>query len=286
MKNTSLRDHQIAMLSLLSELDRICKKYEIEYMLFAGTLLGAVRHSGFIPWDDDADIIMPREDYERFLEIAEKEVDKAKFFVQREFSEHWPMFFSKLRLNGTACIERYHPKDLGSHRGVYIDVFPCDNLSDNALKRKLQYYASKIVIAKSLDARGYLTDSKSKKIFMAFCKLLPSKPFHKFVINRKAKDTQMVHTFFAAAQKYEKSVFQRAWFDKKTDMLFENISFVAPIEYDKLLCHLYGDYMTEPEESRRGSKVHAEIVDLENSYEKYNEIHKTLQFDEYTRSIR
>ena len=93
------------MLEMLSEVDRICKKYKIAYMLFAGTMLGAIRHEGFIPWDDDLDIVMLREEYERFLKIAEKELDLHKYYLQSEFSTHWPMFFSKLRRNGTACIE-------------------------------------------------------------------------------------------------------------------------------------------------------------------------------------
>ena len=93
------------MLEMLSEVDRICAKHGIKYMLFAGTLLGAVRHEGFIPWDDDLDILMLRPEYDRFLEVARDEVNKELYYVQSEFSPHWPMFFSKLRRNGTACIE-------------------------------------------------------------------------------------------------------------------------------------------------------------------------------------
>ena len=99
------------MLEMLREVDRICKKHQIQYTLFAGTLLGAVRHQGFIPWDDDLDIVMLRPEYERFLKIAAQEIDTRAFYLQAEFSSHWPMFFTKLRRNGTACIERYVPKD-------------------------------------------------------------------------------------------------------------------------------------------------------------------------------
>ncbi|MBQ8606195.1 MAG: LicD family protein [Clostridia bacterium] len=286
MSKATLKEHQKALLSLLTELDRVCRRHDIKYMLFAGTLLGAVRHGGFIPWDDDADVIMLRSDYDKFMSIAPSELEPEKFFLQREFSEHWPMFFSKLRLNGTACIERYHPKDLESHRGVYIDIFPCDNLSDIGFKRKLQYYASKIVIAKGLFKRGYLTDSTAKKLFMTACRVLPCKPFWKFTINRKQNSTRMLHSFFGASQRYEKNIYERAWLESVAELSFEGKSFFVPTEYDKILTHLYGDYMTPLPESERGAKVHAEIVDLESSYEKYNDIHKTLQFDEYTRSIR
>lgn len=287
MKNkTSIEEHQRAMLGLLGEFDRVCKKFDIRYTLFAGTLLGAVRHKGFIPWDDDADVIMTREEYERFMKLAPGEIDTEKFFLQQEYSEHWPMFFSKLRLNGTACIERYRPKDFKTHMGVYIDIFPCDNLSDNPIKRKLQFYASKVVIAKSLDKRGYLTDSAIKKVFMAFCKLIPRKPLWKFVINKKHKNTACVHSFLGAAQRYEKSVFSRKWIEDTMPMQFEEYEFPGSKHFHELLSHLYGDYMTPLPESKRGCKVHAEIVDLNNSYENYSEIQKNIIFEEFTRSIR
>ena len=111
MGQVTLIEHQAALYELLCEFDRICRKYDIRYSLFAGTLLGAVRHQGFIPWDDDADVIMLRDDYERFMMVSLEETQGTRFYIQREHSEHWPMFFSKMRLNGTACIEKYIPKD-------------------------------------------------------------------------------------------------------------------------------------------------------------------------------
>lgn len=97
------QQHQSALLTLLTEFDRVCKVLEIPYVLFAGTLLGAVRHQGFIPWDDDLDVMMLRADYDRFLAEAPAVLDADRFYLQGEFSEHWPLFFSKLRLNGTTC---------------------------------------------------------------------------------------------------------------------------------------------------------------------------------------
>ena len=111
-----INEHQAVMLEMLTDVDEICKKYNIKYQLFAGSLLGAVRHKGFIPWDDDLDIVILRPEYERFLRIAPSELDAEKYFLQKEFSEHWPMFFTKLRKNGTACIERQVPKDKLMHQ--------------------------------------------------------------------------------------------------------------------------------------------------------------------------
>ena len=85
-----LREHQKALCLLLGEFDRICKELQIPYVLYAGTLLGAVRHKGFVPWDDDLDVMMLRSDYERFLQEADKLLDQERFFLQKELFTHRP----------------------------------------------------------------------------------------------------------------------------------------------------------------------------------------------------
>ena len=168
-----LNSHQRLLLSMLKDLDAVCRAEDIRYMLFAGTALGAVRHGGFIPWDDDLDILLPRGEYARLLDALQRRLDPEMYYVQRAFSPHWPMQFSKLRLNGTTCIERFRAKDPAMHQGVYIDIFPCDNLADGRVGRVLQFLAAKVVIAKALYARGYETSSLLKKSFMQLCRLLP-----------------------------------------------------------------------------------------------------------------
>ncbi len=280
------RKHQLMMLDMLYEIHRICTKHSISYMLYAGSALGAVRHQGFIPWDDDLDVAMMRPDYERFLEIASEELDTETYFLQKEFSEHWPMFFSKLRRNGTACIERYIAKDPKTHMGIYIDIFPCDNLSDIQVVRKIQFLASKVVIAKSLDRRGYLTDSLVKKAFMRFCRLIPRGPVLRFVQMKGGRDTNMVHCFLGGASRYESSVFPRAWISDTILMPFEGGQFPVSGAFHEMLTKLYGDYMVPLPEEKRGVKVHAELVDLENSYESYIGCQQQMRFKEYSRSIR
>jgi phosphorylcholine metabolism protein LicD len=204
---------------LLREFDRVCRELEIPYILFAGSLLGAVRHQGFIPWDDDIDVMMLRKDYDRFMEKANQVLDQEKFFLQREFSEHWPMFFSKLRLNGTTCLEKFHPRDPEIHQGVYMDIFPCDNAADSEFVRKLQYLASKVVIAKAVDKRGYDTDSALKKLVMAVGRCLPLKPFVKLA-QKGSREGQYVHTFLGGGREYRKNVFPGAWFRETVEMPF------------------------------------------------------------------
>ncbi len=285
LKTASREEHQAALLKLLTEFDRVCSLIGVKYQLFAGTLLGAVRHNGFIPWDDDLDILMMREDYDKFLREAEKHLGSDMFFLQKEFSGHWPMFFSKLRLNNTACIEKYRPKDLLVHQGIYIDIFPCDDAKASVLGKKMQFLSSKVVIAKSLDRRGYETKSAKKKLFMAFCKLLPMKPFLKIAKSGK-KNGKELHSFFAAAHSYSKNLYPRELLEKTVFGEFEGGSYPIPADYDTLLRTLYGEYMVLPSPEERQKKQHAIFVDTENSYEKYLDLVKETEFDVLTESIR
>ena len=280
----TLQEHHNALLALLREFDRICCVLRIPYYLFAGSLLGAVRHRGFIPWDDDLDVIMRREDYERFLRRAPAVIGRG-FFLQREFSDHWPMFFSKLRLEGTTCLEKYRPKDPLIHQGVYMDIFPCDNAYSSPLLRKLQFFASKAVIAKGLDREGYITEDKKKRAFMLACRLLPCGPFHRFVKGPK-KTGAFVHSFLGGASRYEKSVYPADCFTAGGRLPFEDGAFCVPKDCDTLLKILYGDYMALPSEEERACKQHAILVDLTRSWEHYMHYRDGMVFDVHTRSIR
>lgn len=284
-ETATLQEHQKALYCLLQEFDRVCGELHITYFLFAGTLLGAVRHKGFIPWDDDLDILMRRADYMRFLQEAPRILDRNHFFLQGEFSEHFPMFFSKLRLNGTTCLEKYFPKDPLVHQGVYIDIFPCDNAFRSKMGRFIQFVSSKVVIAKGLDAEGYDTDSKLKKAVIYCSRMLPQKFFLRIVKGPKRAD-DFLHCFLGGASKMSRSVFPKSWFDKTVHLPFEDSLFTAPEQYDAVLRVLYGDYWKIPSEEDRECKVHALLVDLTHSYEHYRTYRDGMKFSVHTRSIR
>ena len=284
-REDGLHEHKQALLVILKEFDRVCKLIGVPYTLFAGSMLGAVRHQGFIPWDDDVDVLMLRKDYERFLSEAHRFLDQEKFFLQKEFSEHWPLFFSKLRLNNTACIEKYHPKDPKIHQGVYIDIFPCDNAKGTELGRRAQFLASKVVIAKALDRRGYVTGSKRKKAFIGLCKILPLKLFWRIAIKGR-EDSRLVHSFFAAASKYSKNIYPREYIEQTVIATFEGEGYPISKHYDSLLNILYGDYMQLPPPEERKIKQHAVLIDLHNSYEMYPDYHKDIDFEVLTKSVR
>jgi len=283
--SATLEENQKALETLLKEFDRICRVLEIPYFLFAGTLLGAVRHQGFIPWDDDLDVIMLRRDYERFMRKAPEILNTERFFLQQEFSDHWPMFFSKLRLNRTACLEKYHPRDPECHQGVYMDIFPCDNAYESKFGRKVQFYASKVVIAKGLYQRGYETDGLKKKIFMQLCQWLPGKVFHRIVEGPK-RTGRFVHSFLGGASRFDKSVYPSAIFAETVGLPFAEGEYPVPAGFDELLKILYGDYMRLPPEADRKCKKHAVLVDLTKSWREYEHYRDGMEFEIQTRSIR
>ena len=286
---SSLVQHQNALKVLLSAFADVCEQNNIPFQLYAGTLLGAVRHQGFIPWDDDIDVLMSREAYERFLQAAPRTLEPDIFFVQGEYSEHWPMFFSKLRLNNTACMEKYVPKDPLMHQGIYMDIFPYDNLSDYGVVRKLQFCASKIVIAKGLQLRGLATNSVLKKAAMQASRLIPGKvvrEIHEYAMNRTHPQTEMVHTFFAAGSMYQKNVFPREWLEETVVMPFEGRSYPVSAHYDALLHRLYGNYRILPGEEDRKRKEHNFLVDVNRPYTEYLGYQKDQKIEVFYESIR
>ena len=223
--------------------------------------------------------------YERFLALAPAELGEG-YFLQKEYSEHWPMFFSKLRKNNTACMETVHPRDPLQHQGIYIDIFPADALSDHPVTARLQYLASRVVLAKCLYQRGYLTNNPAKKGFLRFCSLLPMEPFRRFAQRRGDTGSRRVHSFFGASRRFERSVYERRWFEETARMPFEEGCFPVSVHYDALLKTLYGDWRKPPSDQSKAVKVHGVLVDLEHSYEQYLDWQARQHYSTYTRSIR
>lgn len=151
--------------------DRFCKKHGLNYYLLGGTALGAERHGGFIPWDDDFDVCMVKSDYRRLLELA-GEFEGTDFYLQAENTNELPLFFSKVRLHGSQYYE-HDDFDKEMHHGVYIDVMCLAPSYSNKFLTYLQYLASKLLSAKALKKRGYRNATISKKLLMILSYLLP-----------------------------------------------------------------------------------------------------------------
>lgn len=162
MKNIE-KLHKV-LFEMLNDFDIFCRENNIEYSLAYGTLLGAVRHKGFIPWDDDLDVMMTRENYKKFLSLFS---NNEKYTLQKEQVDY-PLYFSKLRKNKTAFIEniKYRKPYRNIHQGIFIDIFPADKVSKNPISRFIQTIFSNILISQALFLRGYQTKNMLKHLFM------------------------------------------------------------------------------------------------------------------------
>lgn len=266
--SATIRDLQLALLNMLVDIDQICRENKIQYSLACGTALGAVRHHGFIPWDDDMDIMFLRSDYERFLEIAPPLLKKKGYTLQKDFSKTWPMPFSKVRKDNTTFIENYEPK-IKMHQGIFIDLFPIDNLSDNPFFAFCQWEFFHLLVAQGLHKRGYKTDSLKKKILMLLSPIFPQKLLKNIVMLPKKINTKRVHSFFGSAVIRKHNYFSRDLFSEFIPVSFEGFELSLIKGYDTYLKTLYNNYMELPPLEKRQSRIHAKVFDLEKSYLEY-----------------
>lgn len=258
-------------LVLAAELKRICEKHNIKYFMIAGTLLGAVRHKGFIPWDDDMDFAIMRKDYSKFLNLCKTELGE-KFTIQEIFSDSdYALPVAKLLLNGTKFIERNAAKNK-SQKGIFIDIFPYDSIPDSEAQRKKHnkntYFLKRLFLAK----QGYTIAEKGQtlKIIIYFLlKILSAFASKKRIRNRldaelrryENENTKKVAAL-GGAYGYTKESVERKWFDETVELPFEDITLAAPKDYVEYLTYFYGDYMTPPPKDKRYNRHSAVELDF------------------------
>ena len=267
MDKNLLRMVQLTQLEIAKEVKRICTENNIHYFLDGGTLLGAVRHEGFIPWDDDLDIGMLREDYEKFLNIAPVVMDK-KYFLQTPYSDdNYGLFFSKVRKLGTVYIEKSSHASK-AHNEIWIDIFPYDNYPDDTKKRKrlikrITLYR-RILFVKSR-IKPWLIKQKLFEKTICYIGYLPYRFFSCLISRKKllfkAKSFQTQYNSQNTSYKYPQgSEPCGQWivpvdafnsFEMKT---FEDTNFSVPLGYDVFLKNGYGDYMQLPPEDKRENR--------------------------------
>ncbi len=236
---STLEEVQAHGLETLKEVTRVLEKYNLRYLVYYGTLLGTVRHKGTIPWDDDIDIAMPREDLEKFREIAPKELKENYFFQDYTTDPEYPSIYAKVRNSNSTFIEEGYKKLRVMNHGLFIDIFVAD-WCDPTLK--LTAYKIKTVKALSsvLISQKCWYTSKIKK-FIA--KLFPRNLTFRFVEKiLKSMDPKGKHTHrFIFSKPYEASIF-----DDYIMAPYEDIQVRIPRNYDECLTKMYGDYMQFP----------------------------------------
>ena len=244
---------QNTILIIADEVDRICKKHGIKYDMDGGTLLGAVRHKGFIPWDDDFDVGMKRCEYEKFLKACEKELDAEKYTLQTFKNRDYAFAFSKIHLNGTELKEEFS-KDADVHRGIFLDVFPYDNLPDGKIERKV-FLIQNHILKNLIWVKGhYGTESQKKKLsYFLFILLGAFIPIEKLKRKREKllRKYNNIETEECFTSDYPMYHLKNRWFKDLIDIQFEDRAFPGFKSYDEYLKTIFGDYMELPPEDKR-----------------------------------
>lgn len=289
-------------LDLLAEFARVCKKHNLKWFASGGTLLGAARHKGFIPWDDDVDVVMMRKDYERLHEIAAEEFQYPYRLNTKQEAANRAMTFSKLFNEDTAMFDSSgwfyiikHKGKLEFSQGIYIDIFPLDGISDDEhvaakIFRKARLLARKAYFLFKIEdyyspaitklrrpikaAIHFLSEAVGLKKYLPYAKI-----FHKLneVItsgvtddnSRKVAELCWLGNAWAETSGFFSThprIYDRSFFNETVELPFEMLKIPAVAEYDKYLTQLYGDW--------RACKIreaHGQFYDTERSYKYYYE---------------
>lgn len=239
---------------VLDYFKKVCDENDLSYYLAFGTLLGAIRHKGFIPWDDDIDVHMLPKDYYKLKEIMVKNTDSKYFYQSLETEKYYNLFFAKIRMRGTSAIEEKN-KDEKIDKGIYIDIFPLIPYpTDDKLKSRLYNYYRTLnlfIEADLVNKSKYNSYGKVGKMLSKICKLIPRNLRNKVARKLLRKMILFDGEYENYIDLIDKKVYDKRLFDDKTEVLFENKKYSSPRDYDKYLTSVYGDYMKLPKEEDR-----------------------------------
>jgi len=282
----NLRKLQMVEVEMLDEIVRLCDKHNLTYFLVGGTCLGAIRHKGFIPWDDDIDIGMPREDYEKFIDIAIKEIND-KYFIQCSKTDplHY-LPYLKIRKNNTTFVNLNENIQTESHLGFFIDIFPMDYTNNiNSLSLRINVTLSKNLTETMLYKKKY---KKFKELRHPIISAL-GLPFNisqlqKIINKLMQKHNKKEHIyggFYSGIYFYKKDMLPIENIFPTSTVIFEEKKYKTFQNPEYYLENLYGDYMTLPkEEDRRTHNPKQLLFDKGknlNSLEEYNKLKKGVK---------
>ena len=250
-----------AELNILRELDRICRKHGIRYFADYGTLLGAVRHQGFVPWDDDIDVVMLRPEYERFKQVADTEIREPLFF-QNTYTDGFVTGFSKIRDSRTSAVE--FPDYDGMHQGIFVDIFPLDDVPDGSVRQNNIFQIELEIWRTIMDERNLhhdLANGAATRLSGDLLRRLLALPrqerfaeYEKFCSNHFGTSEMIdvvTYTFGGSGVQLP-----REYYADVVYLPFEGIQIPVPKLYHEVLSRRYGDY----EKPVRGGSMHEGII--------------------------